>query len=518
MKIGFYGAAHEVTGSCTLITVGQRKGIVDFGMEQGKDLFENEPLPIPYSELDFVLLTHAHIDHSGMLPLLYKEGYRGPVYASEATCSLCEIMLRDCANIQETEAEWKNRKAKRSGASASEPIYTMEDTEGILKQFRPCAYGETVQVNEAVSIRMTDVGHLLGSAAIEVWLQEDGESRKICFSGDVGNTDQPILKDPQHVEETDYLVIESTYGDRLHSTERVDYVAELAARIQKTLDRGGNMIIPSFAVGRTQEILYFIREIKERQLVRGHGDFPVYMDSPLAIEATGIFLQCDTDYLDEDMRRTIRAGINPLVFPGLELAVTQEDSVAINENQTPKVIISASGMCDAGRVRHHLVGTLGRVLVDGAKSVKLFNETVQVEAEIDTLPGVSGHADKNGLISWLQGFREKPKIVFVNHGDPDAMEAFTNCLNRELGYRAFAPFSGATFDLLEERWISFPEGVAIQRDTPGGVRRKANPVLDELIAAAEALLSVCRGLDGRANRDLRNYTETIRKLISKIEK
>ena len=536
MKIGFYGAAHEVTGSCTLITVAGRKGIVDFGMEQGKDLFENEPLPIAYAELDFVLLTHAHIDHSGMLPLLYKEGYRGPVYASAATCSLCEIMLRDCANIQETEAEWQNRKAKRSGASASEPLYTMEDAEGILKQFRPCAYGERIQVNEAVSIRMTDVGHLLGSAAIEVWLQEEGVTRKICFSGDVGNSDQPILKDPQHVEEADYLVIESTYGDRLHSTERVDYVAELAARIQKTLDRGGNVIIPSFAVGRTQEVLYFIRQIKERQLVRGHGNFPVYMDSPLAIEATGIFLQCDTDYLDEDMRQTIRAGINPLVFPGLELAVTQEDSVAINENQTPKVIISASGMCDAGRVRHHLkhnlwrpectvlfvgyqaVGTLGRILVDGAKSVKLFNETVQVEAEIDTLPGVSGHADKNGLISWLQGFREKPKIVFVNHGDPDAMEAFTNCLNRELGYRAFAPFSGATFDLLEERWISFPEGVAIQRDTPGGARRKANPVLDELIAAAEALLSVCRGLDGRANRDLRNYTETIRKLISKIEK
>ena len=501
MKIGFYGAAHEVTGSCTLITVAGRKGIVDFGMEQGKDLFENEPLPIAYAELDFVLLTHAHIDHSGMLPLLYKEGYRGPVYASAATCSLCEIMLRDCANIQETEAEWKNRKAKRSGASASEPVYTMEDAEGILKQFRPCAYGEKIQVNEAVSIRMTDVGHLLGSAAIEVWLQEEGVTRKLCFSGDVGNSDQPILKDPQHVEEADYLVIESTYGDRLHSTERVDYVAELAARIQKTLDRGGNVIIPSFAVGRTQEVLYFLRQIKERQLVRGHGNFPVYMDSPLAIEATGIFLQCDTDYLDEDMRQTIRAGINPLVFPGLELAVTKEDSVAINENQTPKVIISASGMCDAGRVR-----------------VKLFNETVQVEAEIDTLPGVSGHADKNGLISWLQGFREKPKIVFVNHGDPDAMEAFTNCLNRELGYRAFAPFSGATFDLLEECWISFPEGVAIQRDTPGGVRRKANPVLDELIAAAEALLSVCRGLDGRANRDLRNYTETIRKLISKIEK
>ena len=535
MKIGFYGAAHEVTGSCTLIEVGDKKGIVDFGMEQGKDMFVNEPLPVSYQDLDFVLLTHAHIDHSGMLPLLYKEGYRGPIYASAATCSLCEIMLRDCANIQETEAEWKNRKAQRSGAAASEPVYTMEDTEGVLKLFRPCSYGETVQVNEAVSIRLTDVGHLLGSSAIEVWLHEAGETRKLCFSGDVGNSDQPILKDPQHVEEADYLVIESTYGDRLHSTERVDYVAELAARIQKVLDRGGNMIIPSFAVGRTQEILYFIREIKERQLVRGHGDFPVYMDSPLAIEATGIFLQCDTAYLDEEMRRTIRAGINPLVFPGLELAVSQEESVAINENQTPKIIISASGMCDAGRVRHHLkhnlwrpesmvlfvgyqaVGTLGRTLVDGAKSVKLFNETIQVEAEIDTLPGISGHADKNGLIAWLQGFREKPKFVFVNHGDADAAEAFTNCLNREMGYRAFAPYSGATFDLLEERWIRFPEGVPIKRDTPAAVK-KVNPVLAELIEAAERLLEICRGLDGRANRDLRSYAETIRKLIAKIEK
>ena len=536
MRIGFYGAAHEVTGSCTLIEVGEKKGIVDFGMEQGKDIFVNEPLPIPYAELDFVLLTHAHIDHSGMLPLLCKQGYRGPVYASAATCSLCEIMLRDCAHIQENEAEWKNRKAKRSGAGAVKPLYDMEDTEGILKQFRPCAYGEIIQVNEAVSIRLTDVGHLLGSSAIEVWLTEDRVTKKVCFSGDLGNSDQPILKDPQHVEEADYLVIESTYGDRLHSTERVDYVQELASRIQKTLDRGGNMIIPSFAVGRTQEILYFIREIKERQLVKGHGDFPVYMDSPLAIEATGIFLQCDTDYLDEEMRRTIRAGINPLVFPGLELAVSQEESVAINENDTPKIIISASGMCDAGRVRHHLkhnlwrpecmvlfvgyqaVGTLGRILVDGEKSVKLFNETIQVEAEIDTLPGVSGHADKNGLIAWLQGFREKPEIVFVNHGDAETMDAFTNCLNRELGYRAFAPYSGAIFDLLENRWVSFPEGVAVERDIPASARKKTNPVLAELIEAAEELLKICKGLDGRANRDLRNYTEIIRKLIAKILK
>ena len=536
MKIGFYGAAHEVTGSCTMIEAGDKKGIVDFGMEQGKNMFENMPLPIAYPDLDFVLLTHAHIDHSGMLPLLYKEGYRGPIYASTETCNLCQIMLRDCAHIQENEAEWKNRKAERSGAPISEPIYDMEDTEGALSLFRPCPYGKLVQVNEAVSIRLTDVGHLLGSAAIEVWLNENGETKKLCFSGDVGNGDQPILRKPQPVEETDYLVLESTYGDRLHSTEQVDYVEELAARIQKTLDRGGNVIIPSFAVGRTQEILYFIRQLKERQLVRGHGDFPVFVDSPLAIEATGIFLQCDPNDLDEDMQQMIRSGINPLVFPGLELAVSQEESVAINENKTPKVIISASGMCDAGRVRHHLkhnlwrpectvlfvgyqaVGTLGRLLVDGVKSVKLFNETIQVEAEIDTLPGVSGHADKNGLISWLHGFRNKPKFIFVNHGEAETADAFTNCLNRELGYRAFAPYSGAVFDLTEERWLSFPEGVPVKQNGPAPAKRSVNPLLTELIAAAEELLNVVRGLDGRANRDLRNYAELIRKLIAKIEK
>ena len=538
MKIGFYGAAHEVTGSCTMIEVGDRRGIVDYGMEQGKDLFVNRPLPVLPQDLDFVLLTHAHIDHSGMLPRLYKEGFRGPVYTSAATQALCEIMLRDCANIQETEAEWKNRKAKRSGAGAVEPLYDMEDTEGVLKLFRPCAYGEIIQVNDAVSIRLTDVGHLLGSSAIEVWLHEAGVTKKLCFSGDIGNSGQPILKDPQHVGETDYLIIESTYGDRLHTTERVDYVSEFAGRIQKTLDRGGNMVIPSFAVGRTQEILYFIREIKERGLVTGHGDFPVYMDSPLAIEATGIFLQCDTDYLDEKMRSEIRAGINPLVFPGLEFAVSQQESVAINEDQTPKVIISASGMCDAGRVRHHLkhnlwrpesmvlfvgyqaVGTLGRLLVDGAKSVKLFDETIQVEAEIDTLPGISGHADKNGLISWLEGFQKKPEIVFVNHGDPDASEAFANCLNRELGYRAFAPYSGAEFDLLENRWLSFPEGEPVKRDTSAGgtEKRKTSPAFLELMEEAEKLLKVCRGLEGRANKELRSYAEHIRKLIAKMEK
>ncbi len=535
MKVTFLGAAHEVTGSCTLLEVGDKKGLVDCGMEQGKDLFVNQELPVDPAALDFVLLTHAHIDHSGNLPLLYKNGFRGPVYASAATCSLCGIMLRDCANIQMSDAEWKTRKSLRSGGPEIQPLYDMGDAEGLISCLRPVSYGEPVQINDCVTIRMTDVGHLLGSAAIEVWLTEAGETKKITFSGDIGNLSQPILRDPQFVEETDFLVIESTYGDRLHEAVRTDYVTALAGRIQKVLDRGGNVIIPSFAVGRTQEMLYFIREIKEKNLVRGHGDFPVYLDSPLAIEATSIFLQCDTQYVDDEMRALIRSGVNPLVFPGLKLAVSQEESKAINEDRQPKVILSASGMCDAGRVRHHLkhnlwrpeslvlfvgyqaVGTLGRILVDGAKEVKLFNESIQVRAEIDTLPGVSGHGDKAGLIRWLKGFEKKPRLVFVNHGDPDSADSFTDCLNTQLGYRAFAPYSGTCFDLLQEDFVRIARGVPVEKDA-GKKKRGVSPAFTRLVAAAERLLLVCKGLEGRPNKELAGYTDRISRLADKMEK
>lgn len=535
MRVTFLGAAHEVTGSCTYLEVGDKKGIVDYGMEQGKDLFVNEPLPVSPAELDFVLLTHAHIDHSGLLPLLYKQGYRGPVYASAATCSLCDIMLRDCANIQMSDAEWRSRKAQRSGGDEVEPLYDMDDALGILSCLRPCGYGETVQVNDCVSIRMTDVGHLLGSAAIEVWLTENGQTRSVTFSGDIGNTGQPILKDPQFVKRTDFLVMESTYGDRRHAGERVDYVSELAARIQKTLDRGGNMVVPAFAVGRTQELLYFIREIKEKGLVHGHGDFPVYVDSPLAIEATSVFLQCDTAYLDEEMQRVIRSGVNPIVFPGLELAVSQEESKAINEDKTPKIILSASGMCDAGRVRHHLKhnlwrpesmvlfvgyqaeGTLGRLLVDGAKHVKLFNEDIQVEAEIDTLPGVSGHADKDGLLRWLGGFEQKPRRVFINHGDPEAAESLTACLNTEKGYWAYAPYSGTCFDLLADAFVREAAGRPAEK-RGGEKQRRVSPAFTRLIAAAERLLQTAKSLEGHANKELAGYADAIVRLCEKMEK
>ena len=505
MKITFLGAAHEVTGSCTYLEVGDKKGLVDYGLEQGRNLFENEPIPVAPGELDFVLLTHAHIDHSGLLPLLYKNGFRGSIYTSGATMQLCDIMLRDSANIQMQEAEWKTRKAMRAGEPAVEPLYDLDDVAGVMGHFIPIGYNTVTQVNDCVSIRLTDVGHLLGSAAIEVWLTENGETRKICFSGDIGNADQPILRDPQFVEEAEFLVIESTYGDRLHSHEKVDYVTALAARIQETLDKGGNVVIPSFAVGRTQEMLYFIREIKEKGLVTGHGEFPVYVDSPLAIEATNIFLQCDTQFVDEEMQELIRSGVNPIYFPGLELSVTQADSVAINENRTPKVILSASGMCDAGRI-----------LVEGAARVKLFDEDIEVNAEIDVLPGVSGHADKMGLISWLKGFKTQPELIFVNHGDPDEAESFTKCLNQELGYHAFAPYSGTRFDLLRREFdvIAEPRPIASRTAAPSS---KSARIHADLLSAAERLLAICKTLEGHPNKDLLRYTKEISKLADHME-
>ena len=532
MKLTFIRANHEVTGSCTMLEVGGHLGLVDCGMEQGRDVFENIPIPAAANALEFVLVTHAHLDHTGLLPLLYKEGFRGTVYATQATCDLCDIMLKDSAHIQLSEAEWKSRKARRAGQPDVEPIYDLEDVEGLLKLLRPCPYGEQIQVEEGLVIRFTDVGHLLGSACIEAWLSEGGTEKKIIFSGDVGNTDQPILNDPRIPEGADYVMIESTYGDRLHE-RTIDYVPALAAVIQRTLDRGGNVIIPSFAVGRTQEMLYFLREIKERGLVTGHGEFPVYVDSPLAIEATSVFLQCDTRYLDEEMRGLIRAGINPIVFPCLKLTVSQEESRAINDDKTPKVVLSASGMCDAGRVRHHLkhnlwrpesmvlfvgyqsAGTLGRLLVDGVREVKLFNEEIEVRAEISTLPGVSGHADKNGLIAWLRGFEQPPRLTFVNHGDPESADSFTACLNQELHIPAFAPYSGTSFDLLRGEFIRVAEPRPIKKQTK---ERSVSPAFTRLLQAVDRLLRAAKGCEGRANKELAHYTDQITRLAEKMEK
>ena len=535
MKIQFIGAAHEVTGSCTLLPVNGRYFLVDCGMEQGLDVFQNIHLPVAPGDIDGVFLTHAHIDHSGMLPRLCADGFSGPIYATEATCSLCSIMLRDSAHIQESEAEWKNRKAQRAGRDSEAPLYTLADAMAAIRRLRPCNYGELLTVAEGVDLRMTDIGHLLGSAAIELWLTEAGETRKIVFSGDVGNVNQPLVRDPQPVEEADYLVIESTYGDRLHEKAPVDVVQELADIIQQGLDRGGNILIPSFAVGRTQEMLYAIREIKQRGLVTGHDGFPVYVDSPLAVEATGIFLQCSPDYFDDETRAVLAQGVNPIWFDGLTLSVSSDDSTQINVDQRPKVILSASGMCEAGRVRHHLKhnlwrrestvlfggyqseGSLGRKLLSGATQVKLFGEDITVHAQIASLHGTSGHADRDGLLSWLSGFQRKPRKVFVNHGDDESCMAFQATL-KQLGYDAEAPYSGTEFDLRSGQALNRTVGIPVEREVPSRSTQRANQVFAELVNAAEALLALVKTFRGRTNKDNAKLTSQIRSLIEKWEK
>ena len=357
MKLGFVGADHEVTGSCHYLEACGKQILIDCGMEQGKDIYVNQDIPVPINQIDYVLLTHAHIDHSGRLPLLYKNGFKGSIISTFATSDLCSIMLRDSAHIQEFEAEWRNRKARRAGSEEYVPLYTTEDALGAISLFHPCDYEQTIELSEGINIRFRDVGHLLGSASIEIWITENGISKKLVFSGDIGNINQPLIKDPQTTSSADYVIMESTYGDRLHKTPP-DYAVELANVINRTLRRGGNLVIPAFAVGRTQEMLYFIREIKERKLVE--FDFPVYVDSPLAIEATSIFNKNFQSCFDEEAMALIQSGISPIRFPNLHLAISSDESKAINFDSTPKVIISASGMCEAGRIKHHLKHNLWR--------------------------------------------------------------------------------------------------------------------------------------------------------------
>lgn len=531
MKIQFIGATHEVTGSCTLLEVCGKKYLVDCGMEQGIDVFENVPIPVPANTIEAVFLTHAHIDHSGMLPKLYKDGFRGAIYATAETCNLCNIMLRDSAHIQEFEAEWQNRKAQRAGDAPVTPVYTAADAIGAISRFRPCAYGQVIQAEEGVTVRFSDIGHLLGSACIELWLTEDGTTKKIVFSGDIGNTDQPLIKDPLPVEETDYLVLESTYADRFHEKPG-NTVGELADVLQRTFDRGGNVVIPSFAVGRTQEMLYAIRQIKQANMVRGHNGFPVYVDSPLAAEATGIFLQCDESCFDTETAALVSQGINPIWFDDICLSVTADESKQINFDRRPKVILSASGMCEAGRIRHHLKhnlwgeentvlfvgyqaeGSLGRKLQNGASSVRLFGEDISVNAEIAALHGTSGHADQAGLLKWLDGFKDKPQKVFINHGDDGACISFQKLLTQK-GYCAEAPYSGTQYDLLTGKITVYTDSKPIQHRLISKGSARARAVYADLLAAAEALLAFVKTCKGRTNKDNAKLASQIRSLIEK---
>ena len=535
MRITFLGATHEVTGSCYYIEAAGKKFLVDCGMEQGPNLYQNSPLPVPPSQLDFVLITHAHIDHSGNLPMIYAHGFRGDVYMTDATVDLCNIMLRDSAHIQMSEAEWKNRRNRRAGKEEYVPPYTMEDALGVIQRLVGFPYDHRVELADGIKVRFVDAGHLLGSASIELWLTEDGITKKLVFSGDIGNDNQPLINNPHYINEADYVIMESTYGDRSHG-ERPDYVAELARIIQETFDKGGNVVIPSFAVGRTQEMLYFIREIKERRLVQGYGNFPVYVDSPLAVEATNIFKEHETECYDSAAAELLAQGINPIQFPGLKLSITSDESKAINLHEEPKVIISASGMCDAGRIKHHLkhnlwrrestivfvgyqaVGTLGRALLEGATDVRLFGEEIHVCADIVKLPGISGHADDAGLMRWASSFKEKPKRVFVTHGDDQVCDLFAERLKNELGYDAMAPFSGTEFDMLANEFEKETVGIVIKHAKEKAKARKASGVYARLLAAGQRLMTVIRHNEGGANKDLAKFADQINSMCDKWDR
>ena len=448
MKITFLGATKTVTGSNFLVEGAGKKFLVDCGMYQGssKDEMKNsEPFPFDVKDIDFMLLTHAHIDHSGRIPKLYVEGYRNPVITTKATRDLCSIMLPDSGHIQEQEIGWRNKKRMREGKEALPPLYTAEDAIHTMEIFKPVNYDEIVEIDPNIQVRFNDAGHMLGSAIIEVWVTENGKQTKAVFTGDLGNNDIPLLSSPTMIETADYLVMESTYGSRLHM--RNDDKASLFLDIvSETLDKGGTVVIPSFAVGRTQEILYEINNLKDE-----HQDeefkkkyqtlmrVPVYVDSPLAISATEIFKE-NANLFDEETQAIIQRGDNPLEFPGLQFTRTADESKALNEKKESAIIISASGMCEVGRIKHHLKhhlwdpnstilfvgyqapGTLGRKLVDGEKMVRIFGEEIAVNARIEYIEGYSGHADQEWLLNFIYSFITKPKHIFLVHGEIESQE------------------------------------------------------------------------------------------------
>lgn len=533
MELKFLGADHEVTGSCHYLRTGGHHILVDCGMEQGPDLYVNQEIPVNPSLIEYVFVTHAHIDHSGLLPLLYSHGFRGQIFATKATCELCNIMLKDSAHIQMFEAEWKNRKAKRAGRPEVTPLYTMDDVDGVLKYFVPCEYNKVVEIADDLKVRFVDAGHLLGSSSIEMWAEEQGEEVKILFSGDIGHEGKPLIKDPCLIDEADYVVMESTYGDRNHAAPP-DFAAALAEVIDHTFARGGNVVIPAFSVGRTQEMLYFLRKIKTEHMMDRFLDFEVYIDSPLAVEATHIFNKNVADCFDEEALELVQNGINPIGFDGLKMAITSDESKMINFIEKPIVIISASGMCEAGRIRHHLKhnlwrkestilfvgyqvpGTLGNALLGGAREVKLFGETIGVQAEIRNLPGISGHADKDHLTAWAKAVHGAKKF-FIVHGDDKVCDAFAEHLHQELGADAVAPYSGDGYDLLTGEMVERGSRERVVKKCETKSKASSN-IFARLLAAGQRLLTVINRCEGMPNKELGKFADQINSLCDKWDR
>ena len=533
MKLSFFGADQCVTGSCHCLEVNGKKILIDCGLQQGRDEVDNSSLPFHAGEIDFVLVTHAHIDHSGRIPMLLKQGFQGRIFATRLTAQLLDIMLQDSAHIQESDAEYQNRKNLRAGRPTVEPLYTVEDAQRVREFLTTCEYGEKVDLCEGVSMECIDAGHLLGSASMKLTLTENGETRTIVFSGDIGNVDQPIIRDPQFFHEADFVVMESTYGNRNH-TEVWSYTDELAQIIDETLGKGGNVVIPSFAVGRTQELLYFIRQIKDENLVKSVPNFDVYVDSPLSKAATTIFCGDLRGYLDEEAVALVKDGTHMFNFPGLHLTETVDESKNLNLDPSPKVIISASGMCDAGRIRHHLKhnlwrpesavvfvgfqspGTLGRHLLDGAESVKMFGEEIAVRAKIVNFQGLSSHADRDHLLHWIDQFASaKPPHVFVVHGDREVAPAFAADL-AERGFAAHAPRYTEVYDLLTDRIVEQGYLPEPKKKSFEGAPRVSS-AYRRLVELGDALAALIRRSQGRDNKTLADFAESLRKILEKFK-
>ncbi len=521
MKITFLGATKTVTGSNFLIEACGKKFLVDCGMYQGKlelELKNDEPFEFDPTQIDFMILTHAHIDHSGRIPKLYNEGFKNPVYAHKATCDLCSIMLPDSGHIQEMEVQWRNKRRKRKGLPELPPLYTAEDAVRCLEIFYPVKYDEIIEITENIQVRFNDAGHMLGSSIVEIWTKEDGKTTKTVFTGDLGNDDIPLLQSPTMIEDADYLIMESTYGSRLHVRDQ-NKAEEFLDIVSETLQKQGTVVIPSFAVGRTQEILYEINRLKDKkddeefeQKYKTLMQAPVYVDSPLAISATEVFKE-NMELFDEETQEIIKRGDNPLEFPGLKFTLTADESKALNEDPTPSIIISASGMCEVGRIKHHLKhnlwnpnstilfvgyqapGTLGYNIVNGAKKVKIFGEEIAVNARIEYIEGYSGHADQEWLMNFIYSFIKKPKHIFLVHGEEEAQEVLQNKILEETQINVTIPEFGETYEITDE--IKLTNKIEVSK--PRGLRI-------EIIQRLEKLKDEIADMDQYVRKDVKDTT------------
>ena len=521
MEITFLGATKTVTGSNYLVEAAGKKFLVDCGMWQGKAELEEEnfqEFEFDPKEIDFVLLTHAHIDHSGRIPKLYNEGFKNKIYAHKATCDLCALMLPDSGHIQEMESEWKNRKRMRKGEKPRDPLYTAEEAAKCLQIFEAVQYDEIIDITDQIHVRFNDAGHMLGSSIIELWVDEDGKTTKTVFTGDIGNNDIPLLSSPTMIEDTDYLVMESTYGSRLHirNNEKAEMFLDI---VSETLDNQGTVVIPSFAVGRTQEILYELNKLKDirtdeefRRKYRTLMRAPVYVDSPLAISATEVFRE-NMDLFDEETQKEIMNGDNPLEFPGLKFTMSTDESKALNESQEPCIIISASGMCEVGRIKHHLKhnlwnpnstilfvgyqapGTLGYNIVHGAKKVKIFGEEIAVNARVEYIEGYSGHADQEGLMNFIYSFIQKPKHIFLIHGEEESQEVLEQKIITDTNLPVAIPDFGDTYELDKDN-INLVH--TLDKKLPINIRT-------EVVKRLEKLKEELKDMETSVNDDVNNH-------------